>query len=142
MDANILVYSSDTTSSHHADAVRLLEDLASGPELLRLFWPVLMAYLRISTHPSVFASPLTPNQAMANIEALISLSHVVALGEVDGFWDIYKDTTSDLVVRGNLVTDAHIVSLMRQHGVNEIWTKDRDLAKFKGIRSLDPAERS
>ena len=40
--------------------------------------------------------------------------------------------------RGNLLTDAHIVALMRQHGVSTIYTHDRDFRKFDGIRVVDP----
>ena len=43
-----------------------------------------------------------------------------------------------LVIRGNLVPDAHLVALMRQHGVRTIWTHDRDFRKFNGIRVVDP----
>ena len=39
---------------------------------------------------------------------------------------------------GNLVPDTHLVVLMRQHGVKEIWTGDRDFRKFDGIVARDP----
>lgn len=139
VDANVLIYASDAGSPHHDDSRRLLDALAAGPELIRLFWPVVMAYLRITTHASVFSTPLTPSEAEANVGALTELPHVKVIGEGDGFWNVYKDARSGIVVRGNLVTDAHIVALMRQHGVKEIWTKDRDFAKFPGIKVRDPA---
>jgi predicted nucleic acid-binding protein len=41
-------------------------------------------------------------------------------------------------VRGNLVPDAHLVALMRQHGVSTIWSHDRDFLKFPGIKVQDP----
>lgn len=40
--------------------------------------------------------------------------------------------------RGNLVTDAHLVTLMRRYGVRTILTRDRDFRRFDGIRALDP----
>ena len=43
-----------------------------------------------------------------------------------------------LIVRGNLVPDAHVVALMRQHGVSTIWSHDRDFVKFPGISVRDP----
>ena len=36
------------------------------------------------------------------------------------------------------VTDGHLVSLMRQHGVGTIYTRDRDFRRFDGIRAEDP----
>jgi len=41
-------------------------------------------------------------------------------------------------VRGNLVSDAHLVALMRENGVDTLWSHDRDFRKFEGIRLRDP----
>jgi uncharacterized protein len=60
------------------------------------------------------------------------------VGEADGFWSVFRQVADPLPVRGNLVTDAHLVALMRQHGVREIWTHDRDFRKFDGIVVRDP----
>jgi hypothetical protein len=54
-DANVLLYASDRSSERH-DAPRVfLEKCAAQPEVLCLAWPTLMAYLRIATHPGIFA---------------------------------------------------------------------------------------
>ena len=37
-------------------------------DLFYLIWPTIMGYLRIVTHPSIFDEPLTPEEAMANVE--------------------------------------------------------------------------
>ena len=42
--------------------------------------------------------------------------------------------------RRNLVSDAHIVALMRQHDVDAIWTTDRDFRRFDRVRLLDPRD--
>ncbi len=103
-----------------------------------LFWPVVIAYLRIATHPAVFEHPLSAEAATGNIESLLALPHVRSPGEDDGFWETYRLVTAGVVVRGNLVPDAHLVALMRQHGVGTIWSHDRDFRKFEGITVLDP----
>ena len=61
-----------------------------------------------------------------------------APGEGSGFWQVYEDTVNDDVIRGNLVTDAHIAALMRQHGVATIWTADRDFRRFTDVTARDP----
>jgi len=138
IDANILLYASDDASPRQPPARALLEDLASGPDLVYLFWPVVMAYLRIATHPGVFRSPLDPASARANVADLIRRPHVRCPGEGDGFWALFEATVEPDVVRGNLVTDAHIATLMRQHGVAAIWTADRDFRRFPGITMRNP----
>lgn len=138
IDANLLLYASDSQSAFHERAVAFLRRAAEGPELLYLPWPVVMAYLRIATHPAVFREPLSPSEATANVQALLRLSHVRTLGEADGFWESWCRVTRGLVVRGNLVPDAHLVALLLQHGVATLWTHDRDFQKFEGVRVRDP----
>lgn len=139
VDANLLLYASDLSSPRQSRAYEQLSRLAQGPEIVYLFWPVLMAYLRISTHPSIFEAPLSPDEALANLGALVSLPHVRCPAETAGFLKIYRQVTAGQSVRGNLVPDAHLVTLMLQHGVSVIWTDDLGYRRFKGItaRSLD-----
>ncbi|HWB71031.1 MAG TPA: TA system VapC family ribonuclease toxin [Egibacteraceae bacterium] len=138
LDANILLYASDEASQRHAAAAQLLGRFAAGPDLLYLFWPVIMAYLRIATHPGVFEQPLAPQAARSNIGTLLAKPHVRAPGESGGFWRVFERTASQGVIRGNLVSDAHLVALMRQHGVATIWTSDRDFRRFDTISVRDP----
>ena len=138
VDANLLLYASDRDSPLHARAVELLDEIAIGPEIAYLFWPISMAYLRIATHPAIFARPLSHADARANIEALLALPHVQAVGEDDVFWHRFTEVADDVAPTGNLVPDAHMVALMLANGVRTIWTRDRDYRKFRGIRVRDP----
>lgn len=138
LDANLLLYASDEASPFHERARRFLEQVAEGPAIVYVFWPTVMAYLRLSTHPSVFARPLPPEEASANVESLLRLPHVQSPGEQERFWHVYRGVATDVGARGNLVPDAHLVSLMIQNGVRTIWTHDRDYRKFGGIEVRDP----
>ncbi len=40
--------------------------------------------------------------------------------------------------RGNLIHDAHIAALAVEHGVRELWTADRDFARFPGLKVRHP----
>jgi len=140
LDANLLLYASDTSSTFHEPATAFLRRCAEGPELLYLPWPVVMAYLRIATHPAIFERPLSPETAVDNIEGLLARPHVRPVGELDGFWSVYRRASEALVVRGNLVPDAHLVALLLQHGVTTLWTHDRGFRRFEGIRARDPLE--
>jgi toxin-antitoxin system PIN domain toxin len=138
VDANVLVYASNSADPNHRSSRELLERLAAGPELVYLFWPTTMAYLRIVTHPGILPRPLTPTTAIANIDGLLDRAHVRAPGETEGFWGVFG-SAADEQVRGNLVPDAHLVALMRQHGVRVIYTRDRDFRRFDFIESREPA---
>lgn len=138
LDANILLFASDETSERRPRALELLQQVASGDELVYVFWPVVMAYLRIATHPGIFESPLPPADALANVERLLDLAHVQTAGEHDRFWSGYRRIASESDARGNLVPDAHLVALMTENGVATIWTHDRDFRRFPGIQVRDP----
>lgn len=140
IDANILLYASDTSSPFHEPAQDFLRERAAGPDLFYLFWPTIMGYLRIATHPGIFADPLDPETAAQNIESFLVRAHVRTSGETERFWEVWRETTRGFALRGNLVPDAHVVTLMREHGVGIIWSRDRDLRRFDGIRVIDPFE--
>ena len=138
IDANLLLYASDEESPHHERAITLLDEIAIGPELVYLFWPTVMAYLRVATHPTIFQRPLSHTDARANVESLLRLAHIHAVGEEDTFWGRFTEVADDVAPTGNLVPDAHLVALMLENGVRTIWTRDRDYRKFTGIRVRDP----
>jgi uncharacterized protein len=138
LDANILLNASDEASEHHVQALAFVEQVANGDELVYLFWPTVMAYLRIATHPAVFERPLPLSDAAANIDGLLSLPHVQTTGEHDRFWPTYRQVAAEADARGNLVPDAQVVALMTENGVRTIWTHDRDYRRFPGIDVRDP----
>jgi toxin-antitoxin system PIN domain toxin len=137
VDANVLVYASNEAEPVHETARWLVERLAEGPEIVYLFWPTVMGYLRIVTHPSLLPRPLSPADAISNVEGLISAPHVRTPGEDEGFWELYLATRND-ADRGNDIPDGHLAALMRQHGVGTIYTRDRDFRRFDGIAVEDP----
>ncbi len=137
-DVNVLLYGSDRASPFHRRAVEFLGECASRTEVFYVAWPTAMAYLRIATHPAVFNAPLSPHDAMRNVESLINLPHARFLGEEEGFWDAYRRATQGVPVRGNLVPDAHVAALLLQHGVRTFYTRDADFRRFAFLDVRDP----
>jgi uncharacterized protein len=137
-DANLLLYAIHRESEHHAKAKLFIESCMAGKELWILPWPVVHAFLRISTHTSIFRNPLSPDQAVGVIDRLASLPHVQFIGERTGFWEGYKASIQKHKARGNAVPDTLIASLMLEHGVTTLYTKDRDFLRFEGLKVVDP----
>lgn len=140
LDANVLLYASDATSPFHKRALEIVTAAARGPEIVYLFWPSIMAYLRIATHPAVFRRPLPLDAALGNVTALLARPHVQSPGEQERFWRRFGEVAADAAPTGNLVADAHLVGLMLENGVRTIWTHDRDYRRFRGIEVHDPFE--
>jgi toxin-antitoxin system PIN domain toxin len=97
-----------------------------------------MGYLRIATHPAIFESPLSPEEAIANVDALLSRPNVQAPGEGERFWRLFLEVAEEALPRGNLVPDAHLVVLMRENGVRTLWSHDRASRRFPGTLVRDP----
>lgn len=138
IDANVLLYASDEGSPLHARAVEVLARMAAGPEIAYLFWPTVLGYLRVATHPAVFARPLSIAEALGNVEQLLARPHVRTTGETERFWPILRSVVVDALPAGNLVPDAHLVALMVENGVGRILTRDRDFRRFPAVEARDP----
>jgi hypothetical protein len=137
VDANILIYATNADDDLHGQAAELLQRLAAGPDLLYLFWPTIMGFLRIATHPAIFSEPLAPAEAVAAVSQLLVRPNVRTAAEGSRFWDAFVATAGPQSA-GNHVPDAHIASLMREHGVAIIYTRDRDFRRYDGIEPRDP----
>jgi hypothetical protein len=138
LDVNILLYASDAASPLHARARQFLEGCAAGDEIVYLAWPTIMGYLRIATHGAIFEKPLSPDQAIGNIDNLLALPHVRALGEAEGFWAAFRQAAGEMPARGNAVPDMHLATILRQHGIDRICTHDRDFRRFPFLKVIDP----
>ncbi|MGB0679369.1 MAG: TA system VapC family ribonuclease toxin, partial [Polyangiales bacterium] len=113
LDVNILLFASNRDAPLYAQASAFLEQCARSPELLYLSPPVVMGYLRISTHTRVFAKPLTPQVAEKNVQMLLDLPQVRWLDVGAEAWEHYRLIATQQVVRANLVPDAYIAALLR-----------------------------
>jgi predicted nucleic acid-binding protein len=54
LDANILLYASDTSAPENVVVATWTKQLFAGTETIALPWVVLWAFLRVSTNPSLF----------------------------------------------------------------------------------------
>ncbi len=138
IDVNILLYASDANSPQHDRAAAFLEGCAGGDEVFCLAWLTLLSYVRMATHPAIFEHPLSHRDAVRNVDALVAVPMCRVIGEEDGFWNVYRRMTDEVPTRGNLVPDAHLASVLVQHGVVRLYTHDRDFRKFPALRVIDP----
>jgi predicted nucleic acid-binding protein len=51
---------------------------------------------------------------------------------------MYREMMNEVPVRGNLVPDAHLAVILKQHGVKTLWSRDRDFLKFPFLKLKDP----
>ena len=137
-DANILLYASDESSEFHARAKVFLNDRKEDSDILCLTWPVLMAFKRIATHPSIFSNPMSAETAWGNVQQLLKLPRARVIQETASFALDYAEVSKSAGIYGNLVPDAHIATILRQHGVRRFYTADTDFKKFGFLDVVNP----
>ena len=137
-DANLLLYASDEGSEFHDRAKEFLMGRKEDSDILCLTWPVLMAYQRIATHPAIFSKPMSAAMAWRNIQQLLNLPRARVIQETDSFARDYAEVAKVAGIYGNLVPDAHIAAILRQHGVRRFYTADTDFKKFDFLEVVNP----
>lgn len=135
VDVNVLLHAANEDDPLYAPALDVLTGLVESGRVFHLFWPVLLGFVRIATHPSILPRPLTLNDALANVQALLDIPHARVHGEPDDFWAAAAAAQRE-AGGGNDVPDAHLVALMRAWGVDTIYTQDRGFRRFDDIRVL------
>jgi len=137
VDANVLLYAVNADAPHHRTARRWLDAELNGMETVGFAWVVLLAFLRLSTNPSLFARPLAPGVAFDVVEAWLGQPAAVVLQPTPRHVDLLRGLLEPLGVAANLVNDAHLAGLALEHGA-EVVSFDGDFARFGGVRWCMP----
>lgn len=138
VDTNILVHAHRRDSEWHQRAAEALRGLAEGRAQWAIPWPCIHEFVAIVTHPRVFVPPSMPGQAVAQVEAWLASPGLVLLSESAGYWEVLARFITQAGARGGLVHDARVAALCSFHGVRELWTTDRDFARFPALRVRNP----
>jgi toxin-antitoxin system PIN domain toxin len=137
LDANVLLYAVNEAAPLHERGRAWLDDALRGPEPVAFAWTALLAFLRLATHPSVFARPLTPGQASDVVRAWLAQPAAVVLEPTHRHADILAGLLAEAGTAGNLVGDAHLAALAIEHRAT-IVTFDADFGRFAGIQLERP----
>jgi toxin-antitoxin system PIN domain toxin len=138
VDANVLLYAVNRDDPNHPAARRWLERRLTGNDPVGFAWVVLLAFVRIATHPRVFPVPLTATEAIAVVEEWLSQPSAVVLTPTPRHLGILSGLLAPSGTGGNLVTDAHLAALALEHGAG-IASFDRDFLRFPGVELIVPS---
>ena len=138
VDANVLLHAVNDHSPQHPAARRWLGAALQGDEPVAFTWSVLLAFLRVSTHPAVFSRPLRADQAGAVVEGWLAAPHAIVVAPTSRHLPLLRGLLGTERTAGNLVNDAHLAALTLEHAATMV-SFDRDFARFEGITTLRPA---
>jgi predicted nucleic acid-binding protein len=118
-DTNLLVYAHREETPHHGAALSRLTEMAEGLEA----WALPVFCLALET-------------ALGFLDGVLRSPSVRLLFPGERHWALLGDVCREGDARGNLVFDAQIVALCREHGIEDIRTEDRDFSRFPRVRIL------
>jgi uncharacterized protein len=137
VDLNVLLNVINEDAVRHHVALAWWESALSAEETIGLPWIVILGFLRLSTSPSVFPTPLPVETALARVHAWLARENVRLVSETDEHWSILRALLQEAGTGGNLTTDAHLAALAIASGA-VLVSDDRDFARFEGLRFERP----
>ena len=140
IDANLLIYAYDASSTHHGPARGWLEEVLSAPVPVCLPWASILAFLRITTDRRILRKPFSAREAAGIVEEWLAVPTVRVPEATSRHWQILQRLITGDQATGPLVADAHLAALAIEHGA-ELHTTDRDFSRFEGLRWSNPLSR-
>ncbi len=137
VDTNLLVYSADRAGRFYGPAREWMIEQLNGAHRVGLPWQSLASFLRIATHPRIFASPLAPALAWRQVEIWLSAPAAWVPMPGPGHAQLLGALIERYEVGGNLVPDAMLAALALEHGLT-VCSADTDFARFTEVRWTNP----
>lgn len=139
VDTNVLVYAADTAAPEHERCRALVERWRASANAWFLTWGICYEFLRVVTHPRVLRRPWTAREANTYLDAIAAAPGLTMLVQTDRHREILGEIVRDVpALAGNLWHDVETASLMREHGIRRICTRDADFHRFPFVEPIDP----
>lgn len=140
-DTNVLVYAVHEQSEFHQPCLRHVEEARTGQTSAFLTWNICYEFLRVTTHPQILPNHWTIVQGWSFIARLLaSPGFDLLLPKPNHLAELYRAAAELPSIRGNVVHDMHTAVLMREHGISQICTMDRDFRRFPFVEVIDPTQ--
>ncbi|MBI4859498.1 MAG: PIN domain-containing protein [Candidatus Riflebacteria bacterium] len=136
VDTNLLVYAHRVDSPWHVQALRSLVSVARLP--WGLPWSCVHEFLSIVTHPRIFSPPTPLVDACKAVSGWLAAPTVQVLAETPDYWETLSRLLLESRISGPRVHDARIAALCMVHGIEVLWTADRDFSRFPGVATHNP----
>jgi hypothetical protein len=137
VDVNLLLYAVNEDAPLHGKAKAWFEGVLSGSETVGFEWTALLAFLRLSTRPTVFPKPLRIGEAFSLVESWLAQPCAAVIGPGLRHLALLKGLVEPFGASGGLIADAHLAAVAVEHGA-ELCSCDVDFSRFPGVRWTHP----
>ena len=136
VDTNVLVHAHREDSIKHKPAQARIVALAESPARWAIPVFCIGEFIRVITHPRLFHSPHSADEACEALSRLLASPSVTVLSPGADYPALLVEAVREANAVGNLAFDAQIVALCREAGVSQLVTEDRDFDRFKGLNAV------
>ena len=139
VDANVLIYAHRREVKEHGAALELLQELAASDRSWAIPWPCVYEFFSVVTNRKIWKDVAsTPEEAWSQLEAWFAAPTLRVISEPDGFAFLLEGFLKRSRVRGPVVHDARVAAICVSHGVEKLWTRDRDFSLFPELTTENP----
>lgn len=140
VDANLLIYAHVQEMPHHEAAKSWLDGVLNEEPRVGFPWPSLLAFVRLTTNPRIFTSPLKLTDAWSQVEGWLDQPSAWIPAPTEKHRDVLgRLLKAQTDLRGNLIPDAHLAALALEHGLT-LYSADSDFARFPNLRWKNPLQ--
>lgn len=138
VDTNLLVYAHRPDFAWHAGAVACLQGLAEHSATWAIPWHCCIEFVATVTHPRKFREPSSMAVALDQVAAWSESPSLRILVDSPRAQQVWRDLVAAADSAGPLVHDARIAAICLAEGVTELWSADRDYARFPQLKTRNP----
>lgn len=136
-DVNVLLYAASAPAQQHEACLAAIEKARSSAIGLGVQSMVASSFVRIVTDPRAVVQPLSTEQALSFIDALVDAPRARILQPGPRHWSIFRDLCEEFRPRRGDVTDCWLAATAIEDGA--VWLScDRGFARFRDVRWVDP----
>lgn len=139
LDTNLLVYYHQQLSPFHGQAKAVLETGLRGEMPLCICPQVLMEFYAVITNPKRVTHPISPEQALAEVEKYFTRKWIAKIYPKEDTLTITIDLLKKYRVKRMEIFDLQLAATMLSNGVLHIYTFNQaDFSKYSEITALIP----
>lgn len=118
-------------------AASWLKELFAGNDTIGLPWTTLWAFIRLSTNPRVWPTPMPVAVAFRHVREWLAQPGVVIIHPGPRHAELLERVVNEGRATGALVSDAVLAALAIENGAT-LASTDRDFSRFTQLRWINP----
>jgi uncharacterized protein len=138
IDTNLLVHAHRTDSPRHEAALAAMQAAGRHDGGWAIPWPCAHEFVAVVTGRAFGKASTSVALAFDVLDAWFAHPRCRPIGETDAHVSVLRRLMDRAGLAGGAVHDARIAAICIAHGVDELWTSDRDFARFPDLRTRDP----